>query len=88
MGCGVGHRFGSDPVLLWLWHRPAATDPIRPLPWEPPYAAGADQEMAKRRKTKQNKNKKILQTLQNLEKYFTSFTASVQQYFCPIFFFF
>lgn len=20
--CGVGYRFGSDPVLLWLWHRP------------------------------------------------------------------
>ena len=24
-----------------LWHRPAATAPIRPLAWEPPYAAGA-----------------------------------------------
>ena len=23
-GCGVGHRNGSDPVLLWVWHRPAA----------------------------------------------------------------
>uniref|UniRef100_A0A8D0SLX7 Dynamin-binding protein n=1 Tax=Sus scrofa TaxID=9823 RepID=A0A8D0SLX7_PIG len=39
--CGVGRRRGSDPTLLWLWRRPAATVPIRPLGWEPPYAAGA-----------------------------------------------
>ena len=25
VNCGVGHRCRSDPVLLWLWHRPAAT---------------------------------------------------------------
>ena len=30
-----------DPALLWLWHRPAATVPIRPLAWESPYAMGA-----------------------------------------------
>ena len=40
MSCGVGHRLGSDPALLWLCHRLAATAPIRPLTWEPPYAAG------------------------------------------------
>ena len=28
---GVSHRRGSDPTLLWLWYRPAATAPIRPL---------------------------------------------------------
>ena len=38
----------NDPTLLWLWRRPAARAPIRPLAWEPPYAAGAAQEMAKR----------------------------------------
>jgi len=37
-----------DPALLWLWCRPVATAPIRPLAWEPPYAVGAAQEMAKR----------------------------------------
>ena len=52
VSCGVGCRHGSDPVLLWLWHRPVATAPIRPLAWEPPYAAGAAQEMAKRQKKK------------------------------------
>ena len=48
MGYGVGCRLGSDPELLWLWHRPAATALIRPLAWETPYAAGAAQESAKR----------------------------------------
>ena len=41
MSCGVGHRCGLDPMLLWLWHRPAAVDLIQPLAWEPPYAEGA-----------------------------------------------
>ena len=41
MNCGVGHRRGLDLALLWLWHRPAAVAPIRPLSWEPPYATGA-----------------------------------------------
>ena len=46
MSCGVGCRRGSDPELLWLWRRPVATALIRPLAWEPPYAAGAAQEIA------------------------------------------
>jgi len=50
MSRGVGRRCGSDPKLLWLWRRPAATALIRPLAWEPPYAAGAAQEIAKRQK--------------------------------------
>ena len=41
MSCGVGHRRSSDPMLLWLWSRPAATAPIGPVAWEPPYAVGA-----------------------------------------------
>ena len=52
MSCGVGHRLGSDSVLLWLWRRLAAAPPIRPLAWESPYAAEAAQEMAKRQKNK------------------------------------
>ena len=39
MSCGVGHKRGSDLALLWLGHRLAAVAPIRPLAWEPPYAA-------------------------------------------------
>ena len=61
MSCGVGCRHGSDPVLLWLWCRPAATALIGPLAWEPPYAAGA---VLKRQKTKTKQtNKKNKQTL-------------------------
>ena len=41
MGCGVGHRGGWDPVLLWLWRRPAVAAPVLPLAWEPPHASGA-----------------------------------------------
>ena len=57
VSCGVGHRCGSDPLRLWLWCRLAAVAPIRPLAWEPPYAAGEAQEMAKRQRQKQNKTK-------------------------------
>ena len=53
VSCGVGCRLSLDPALLWLWHRLAATAPIRPLAWEPLYAAGAAQEIAKK-KTKKN----------------------------------
>ena len=48
MRCGVGHKCSSDLMWLWLWHRPAATAPIQPLVWEPPYTMGA----ALKRKTK------------------------------------
>ena len=51
MSCGIGHRLGSDLVLLWLWRRPAAIALIRPLVWEPPYAADVALE-----KTKDKKN--------------------------------
>ena len=48
MCCGVGRRRGSDPALLWLWSRLAATAPIRPL------ATEAAQEMAKRQRKKKS----------------------------------
>ena len=41
MSYGIGRIRGSDPVLLWPWCRLADADPIRPLAWELPYAAGA-----------------------------------------------
>ena len=41
MSCGVGHRYGSDLELLWLWCRLVATALIGPLAWEHPYASGA-----------------------------------------------
>ena len=50
MSCGVGHRRGSDPALLWLWCRLAATALIRPLAWELPYAMGAALKRQKEKK--------------------------------------
>ena len=52
MSCGVSWRCGSDLPLLWLWRRLAAIAPIRPLVWEPPYAADAAPK-------RQNNNNKI-----------------------------
>ena len=36
---------------MWLWHKVAATAPIRPLAWESPYAVG----MALKKKKEDNK---------------------------------
>ena len=60
MSCGVGCRLGLDPVLLWMWRRPEATAPIRPLAWEPPYATGVAPEKAKRQKKKKKRKKKLI----------------------------
>ena len=54
MSCGVGHRQGPDPVLLWLWCRLAAVAPIGPLAWERSYAAGAALKRQKKKKFFQN----------------------------------
>ena len=67
MSCGVGCRRGLDPALLWLWPRPVATAPIRPLAWEPPCATGAAQEMAKKDQKKIFKLKIKKSTWHNLE---------------------
>ena len=41
MSYDAGCRCSSSLALLWLWCRPAAVAPVRPLAWEPPYAADA-----------------------------------------------
>ena len=53
MSCCVGHRCGSDLVLLWLWCRLAATAAIGPLVWELQYAVGVAL------KNKKNKKKRV-----------------------------
>ena len=50
----ISHRCSS--VLALLWRRPGATEPIRPLVWEPPYAVGV--ALKRQNQTKQNENKK------------------------------
>ena len=48
MSGGVHHRRSLNLALLWC--RPAATAPIGPLAWEPPYAVGVALEKTKKRK--------------------------------------
>ena len=58
MSCGVGHRLGLNPLVLWLWL--AAVAPIPPLAWELPYAV----PVALKSKTNKQTNKtKILSIL-------------------------
>ena len=52
MSWGVGCTRGLDLAWLWLWCRPAAAAPIRPLAWEPPYAV----HMALTKKPKKTRN--------------------------------
>ena len=58
MSCGIGHRRGSDPELLWLSHRPVATALTGPLAWEPSYAAGVALEKTKSQKNHTQTHKK------------------------------
>ena len=65
MSCGAGHRCGSDLVLLWLWHRLAATALIRPLAWETPYATDVALKRQITEKTEKKKKKKNLVKFQS-----------------------
>ena len=58
MSCGVGHRHGLDPMLLWLCYRPEATAPIGPLALEPPYATGTALKIQKDQKEKKKEEKR------------------------------
>ena len=44
----------KDLVLLWLWSRPAAIAPIRPLAWEPPYAMGVALKSIKKERERES----------------------------------
>ena len=48
-------RWVKDPVLLWLWCRPADPAPTQPLVWEHPCAVSVALK-----KTKKKKRKKFL----------------------------
>ena len=68
MSSGIGLRRGSDPILLWLWCRPVAAAPIRPIAWEihmsqvqplkAKNAAGVALEKTKNKNKKTNKKNK------------------------------
>ena len=55
---GIGHRCSLDPELLWLWCRPVAAAPIRPLALESPYAMSVALKSEKKKEKKFKKNEK------------------------------
>ena len=57
MSCGVGCRWGPDPVLLWLWHRLAA---VALIAWERPYAMSVPLKSKKKKKIKIKKKNKVI----------------------------
>ena len=57
LSCGVGPRYGSDPALLWLWHRLTAIALIRPLAWEPPYMPCVALKRQKKKKKKRERER-------------------------------
>ena len=54
VSCGVGHRCGLDPVLLWLWCRLEVAALIGSLIWELLHAVG----LALKEKRKKNKRER------------------------------
>ena len=52
MSYGIGQRRGSNPQLLWLLCRLAATALIQLLAWESPYAAGVALKSKQKQKQK------------------------------------
>ena len=69
MSGGVGFRRGSDPALMRLWCRPAATAPIGPVAWESLYASGAALKSKKKKKNKNKKNHQRFNSLANAMGY-------------------
>ena len=71
MSYGIGCRCGSDPLLLWLWHRLAATALTGPLAWEPPCAVGAALKkifLNKNKKEEKSQINNLTHHLKELEK--------------------
>ena len=71
MSYGIGCRCGSDPLLLWLWHRLAATALTGPLAWEPPCAVGAALKkifLNKNKKEEKSQINNLTHHLNELEK--------------------
>ena len=65
MSCGIGHRWGLDPVLLWLWCRLPAAAPIQPLAWEAPYAASEALKIKHKIKKKREEEEELKSTYIN-----------------------
>ena len=66
MSGGVGGRRSSDPTLLWLWCRLAATALIGPPSLGTTYASGV--ALKKRQKDQKKKKKRMRQSRLKINK--------------------
>ena len=84
MSCGVGHREGWDPELLWLWCRLAAAAPIQLVAWELPYASGAalksKKEGRKERKKGRNEGRKERRMKERLMRVINVYCSTTNQW--------
>ena len=64
-------------IAVGLWHRLAATAPIRPVAWEPPYAMGA---ALKGQQTKKQTNKQTNKNTAGILRLQTSLHVATQFY--------
>ena len=71
MSCGVGRRCSLDLALLWLWHGPAATAPIRPITWEFPCAVDAGLGKKKKKERKENSQLSLSTRYEHFKTKFT-----------------
>ena len=74
------HQWVKDLALLWLGSRPAAVAPIRPLAWEPLYAAGAALKRKKKKENHQRERFRVLRRSSNhLQGHHSSLSAGPGQ---------
>ena len=66
VSCGVGCRHSLDPVLLWLWCRPAV--PIQLLVWEPPCSTEKQKAKSKEKERKGKERRKEREREREKEK--------------------
>ena len=78
MSCGVGHKHGSDPKMLWPWRRLAAAAPTGPLAGESPCAT----ETALKRE--KDKKKKFASASPKLSIHPSSSSPPWQTQVCPL----
>ena len=91
--CGIGHRCGWDPALLWLWCRPAAAVPIRPLAWELPIRHKCGPKKQKQNKTSKKSSHRVwgrflpasnLKTLFRIRIWFSSGVFTLWRILCQV----
>ena len=59
VNCGAGRRFGSDPMLLWLWHSSYRSNLIPNLGLHLPWVLGVALKRPKKKKKKKKESEAL-----------------------------